>query len=420
MKIDNSISVSRHVAASQREKSQSENKYKRILLSTLTLGLFLVIGVDGIAQSSLDVLIENTIENNKTMMAARKFYEAEVISARTGNSPYNPEVEYAYLWGSPEQVGDRIDFSVTQSFDFPTAYSSRSKLSKISRTQAGLRLETAEQDVIVRARQAWIIAVYLNQKQILLKERLENAELIANAFERMFQEGEANQLQLNQAKLKATALWNEMNRLQMEVIKNNAIISQLNGGDSFFIGDSIFPVRENIILDTLIKWYQFGPQNSTFQVEVSRMEQQKDVVFNQKLPKLKAGYYQETILGTQLKGITAGITIPLWENANAVKSAKAGLIYAQADAIRFWEQQELQIRQLYEQWLMLNSQVDGMRELLLQSHNDELLLKALESGEIALTQYYYESDFYFQNQFELIDIERDLQLLEAELLRVSY
>ena len=69
---------------------------------------------------------------------------------------------------------------------------------------------------------------------------------------------------------------------------------------------------------------------------------------------------------------------------------------------------------------MLNSQVDGMRELLLQSHNDELLLKALESGEIALTQYYYESDFYFQNQFELIDIERDLQLLEAELLRVSY
>jgi len=420
MSIDNSTRVSRSVAASQREIYQSENKYKRILLSALTLVFLLIFGIDGLAQSSLDVLIENTLENNKTLLSAQKYYEAEVIEARTGNSPYNPEVEYAYLWGSPDQIGDRVDFAVTQSFDFPTAYSSRSKLSKISRAQAGLRLETAEQDVIVRARQAWIIAVYLNQKQILLKERLENAELIANAFERMFQEGEANQLQLNQAKLKATALWNEMNRLQMEVIKNNAIISQLNGGDSFFIGDSIFPVRENIILDTLIKWYQFGPQNSTFQVEVSRMEQQKDVVFNQKLPKLKAGYYQETILGTQLKGITAGITIPLWENANAVKSAKAGLIYAQADAIRFWEQQELQIRQLYEQWLMLNSQVDGMRELLLQSHNDELLLKALESGEIALTQYYYESDFYFQNQFELIDIERDLQLLEAELLRVSY
>ena len=420
MKIDNSTKVSRNVAASQREKYQSENKFRVFILSALTLGFLLFFGIDGIAQSSLDVLIENTLENNKTLMSAQKYYEAEVIEARTGNSPYNPEVEYAYLWGSPEQLGDRLDFAVTQSFDFPTAYSSRSKLSKISRAQASLRLEAAEQDVIVRTRQAWIIAVYLNQKQILLKERLENAELIANAFERMFQEGEANQLQLNQAKLKATSLSNEMNRLQMEVVKNNAIISQLNGGDPYFIGDSTFPVRENIILDTLIKWYQSGPQNSTFKVEVSRMEQQKDVVFNQKLPKLKAGYYQETILGTQLKGITAGITIPMWETANAVKSAKAGLIYAQADAIRFWEQQELQIRQLYEQWLILNDQVDGMRELLLQSHNDELLLKALESGEIALTQYYYESDFYFQNKFELIDIERDLQLLETELLRVSY
>jgi len=227
-------------------------------------------------------------------------------------------------------------------------------------------------------------------------------------------------LQLNQAKLKATALSNEMSRLQMEVVKNNAVISQLNGGDPFLIHDSIFPATENIVLDTLIRWYQFGPQNSNFQIEVSRMEQQKEVVFNQKLPKLKAGYYQETILGVQLKGITAGITIPLWENANAVKSAKAGLVYAQTDAIRFWEQQELQIRQLYEQWLMLNKQVDGMRELLLQSHNDALLLKALESGEIPLTQYYYESDFYFQNKFELINVERDLQLLEAELLRVSY
>ena len=407
-------------AATRREKNQKEFRYRGYLLSAFTLGLFLFFGIDGTAQSSLDVLIENTIENNKTLMTAYKFYEAEVMGARTGNSPGNPEIEYAYLWGSTDQIGDRVDFAITQSFDFPTAYSSRSKLSKIKRGQAQFRLNATQQDIIVKTRQAWFEAVYLNQKSRLLGKRVKNARLIANAFQRMYDEGEANQLQLNQAMLKVTALTNQQDRLSISALTNNATISRLNGGNAFEITDSIFPAPMNLVLDTLIGQYQSGPQNAAFQGEVLRMEQQKDVAFNQKLPKLKAGYYQETILGTRLKGITAGITIPLWGNANAVKSAKAGFAFAQTDAIRFWEQQELQVIQRYNEWLILSAQVEQMSELLESSNNEELLLKALESGEISLTQYYYESDFYFQNQFDLLDFQRDLYLVEAELLRVSY
>jgi hypothetical protein len=78
------------------------------------------------------------------------------------------------------------------------------------------------------------------------------------------------------------------------------------------------------------------------------------------------------------------------------------------------------IKQLYDQWMMLKAQVSEMAELLKNANNNDLLLKALDGGEISLTQYYYESDFYFQNQFDLLDLERDLHLVEAELLRVSY
>lgn len=381
---------------------------------------FLVAGFDGLGQSSLETLINNAKENNKALISAQKYFEAEVMGARTGNSPDNPEIEYAYLWGSPEQLGNRVDFAVTQSFDFPTAYSSRSKLSKINRQQAKFRLKNVEQDIVVMARQAWFNAVYLIQKNYLLEKRLNNAKLISLAFQRMYEEGEANQLQLNQAKLKATALSNEMNRLQADMITNETEINWLNGGGVFVVTDSTFPETSPIFLDTLINMYQSGPQNASFKGEIVKMEQQKEVAFNQKLPKLKAGYYQESILGTQQKGIRAGITIPLWENANAVKTAKAGIIYAQTNAIRFWEQQQLQISQMYKRWLILGDQVDEMSELLNNSNNDELLLKALEGGEISLTQYYYESDFYFQNQFDLLDLQRELYILESELLRVMY
>jgi hypothetical protein len=404
-------------------KTENENvilNLKSNLFSLLMLCVFLLFHFEGKSQLSLETLISNAKENNKTLIAANRYYEAEVIQAKTGNTPENPEVEYAYLWGTPEQIGERVDFAVTQSFDFPTAYTSRSKLSKINREQANLRLQTTEQEVIVRARKAWFNAVYLNQVKLLLGQRLQNAELIAQAFQRLYDEGEANQLQLNQAQLKATALSNEMNRLKAEIVANNAEISWLNGGQAFVVADTTFPASANLVLDTLLKLYQTGPRNAAFQGEVIRMEQLKDVAFNQKLPKLKAGYYQETILGTQLKGIVAGISIPLWADAHAVKAAKAGVVFAQTDAMRFWEQQKIQLTQMFERWLMLKAQVDEMDKLLDNSNNNSLLLKALERGEISLTQYYYESDFYFQNQFELFDMKRELYLLETELMRASY
>jgi len=393
----------------------SPKKIKTFLFLLLTAIIH-----QGYSQNSLDELVNNALTANKSLLSAQEFYNAEIIESKTGNSPDNPEVEYAYLWGDPSSLGNRIDFAITQSFDFPTAYSSRNKLSKIKRQQAGIRFSFVEQNVIINTHQLWVQAVYLNKMHLLLKKRMGNAEMIASAFQRMFEEGETNVLKLNQAKLQFISLSNEMENIELDMIRNNSLITQINGGKEFLIIDSIFPEAMNIELDTLIKLFQSAPQNLMYQGEVERMEQQKTVVFNQKLPKLKAGYYQETILGTKLSGVRAGITIPLWENANAVKSAEANFVYAQTDADRFWEQQEIEVRRLYEQWKRLLNQVEEMQGLINNSNNDALLFKALENGEISLTQYYYEMDFYFQTKFDLIEFQRKLHLIESELLSVTY
>jgi len=389
----------------------------RILLMVL---LLTGAGLPGFTQSPFNTFISNARENSKIMEAAQQLYEAELIAARMGNSPANPEIEYAHLWGNPDVIGNRNDFAVTQSFDFPTAYTSRSKLSRINQEQASYRLKTTVQEITVRARKAWIKAVYFNQRKILLDNKLKNAELIADAYQRMYDEGEANQLEINQSKVNVTALKNEMKRLELDILANEAQIKLFNSGEPVVIIDTVFPPSGIYDLDTLILHYLSGPLNLMYQGEIDRMEQSKDVIVNQKLPKLKVGYYQENILGTSLKGITAGITIPLWEDANSVKTARAELAYAETDADRFWERQELIVRQLYNQWLILKEQVIEMHDLCEQSNNEEILIKALEAGEISLTQYYYESDFYFQNQFDLLDFQKDLYLTETELLRVTY
>ncbi len=372
------------------------------------------------AQFSLHELIESTKANNKTLAAAARQYEADVITARTGNSPDNPEIEYAYLWGSPENFGDRVDFGVSQTFDFPTTYSSRARLSRITRDQAFLKFRATRQTVLTNARSAWVNAVYLNQKREVVSRRLENARLIAEAVRQAFEEGETNQMDLNQALLRVTSLQNEMYRLQADLTANRTRITRLNGGIPFAVEDTLFPQLGEIGLDSLVVMYQNGPLYAAYLGEVDRREQQKNVIFNQKLPKLMAGYYEETMVNGKQAGFRAGITIPLWENARAVKSAKANLVFAASDAERYWLQQETDIRRMHEQYTFLNEQLEGMREMLSTVNSDELLLKALEGGEISLTEYYYESDFLFQTRLDYIDLERDVHLLEAEMLRVTY
>ena len=172
--------------------------------------------------------------------------------------------------------------------------------------------------------------------------------------------------------------------------------------------------------DTLLSDYESGYLNQIYQTEVDRKSKEVDVVFNKKLPKLSAGYYSESVVGEKFQGVQAGISIPLWENARAVKTAKAKVIYAQSDAERFWQEKENEIRQKYDQLLMLQDRVKDMEQVLSESNDEALLRQAMEAGEITLTDYYYESDFYYQTLVSLLEFRKDLLLLEAELRKVYY
>ena len=380
----------------------------------------LVITSGIMAQSSLDSLLHQVELGNPSLKASLSLLDTRNLDAKTGLTPSNPEVEFGYMWGNPDIVGNRLDFEVTQTVDFPTAYVSRSKLSKISQHQAELKYQASRQEILIQAHKAWITRVYLNIMESLLSERLDYANKVYSGFERMWETGESNQLQLNQARVRVTTLENKINQIKRDYSKNDAELMNLTGNRGVAITDTVLPYSIPLIFDSLVSHYKAGYLNQIYQSEVEKRDQQVDVVFNQKLPKLIAGYYSESILNTTLRGVKAGITIPLWENARAVRTAEAGLVYAKDDADRYWQYEYNDLRQLYEEWGYLNTRVHELEELLLISNDEVLLRKAMEQGEISLTEYFYGSDFYFQNIKNLLEFKKDKLLIEAELRRVYY
>lgn len=372
------------------------------------------------SQESLDTLLRIVSDNNAELKAARRQYEAEVLSLKVGNSPPNPQLEYGHMWGEPKSVGARVDFAVTQSFDFPTAYTSHSKLRKIGTGQADLKFQGIRQEVLAGARKNWIEAVYLNSKLKMLEDRLEHAELVKEGFRKKFEKGEANQLEKNQAFLKHTMLKNEYNITLTAIENNRNILKTIAGGEEVVIADSLLPQPADLNLDTLLAAYGEGPANRWYAGEVEKYEQEKDVIFNSKLPKLMAGYYSESVLGVDLRGVKAGLTIPLWGNAHAVNQAKAARMFAESDAWRYQAEERNRITNLYGQWSTFRTQVENLVEVVLDSNNESLLLRSLETGEMSLTQYFYESDFFFQSRLLIIESWRDMLELEAELMKIYY
>ncbi len=365
-----------------------------------------------------DTLLKEVLENNKALIAARKLYQVSILKAGTGNTPPNPEVEFGYLPGKPSSLGNRIDFSVSQQVDFPSAYIHKSRLRKIKNNRTELEYVVSRQEILLQAQQLWIERLHLNQHEKLLLKRLHQAEVINDHFQKKLNSGEVGYLAFSQSNLQLATLQSEYEQVIAEIKSNQLALNEISGGTKVEIKDTLFPRPITILPDSLLLAYLLGPEMQLYQHELHSKEEEKNLTVSQNLPKLSAGYYSESVIDQQFRGFKVGVTVPLWENANQIKQAKAEVIFAKADADRYTFHQRKEVMQNLYQLASLKSRAKTLEEALDDGNSTELLALALESGEISLSEYFYASDFYFRNEQLLLQYKRDQLLKEAELMRV--
>jgi len=137
---------------------------------------------------------------------------SEKIGNKTGIVPSNPEVEFNYLWGKPDGIGNRTDFSITQSFDFPTAYAYRNQISNLKNEQAELEYQKQRRDILQQSR---LLCVDISYQHALVAEydrRLDPAKQIADVFKKQLNAGETNILDFNKAQVHWMSLSKELDK----------------------------------------------------------------------------------------------------------------------------------------------------------------------------------------------------------------
>ena len=133
------------------------------------------------------------------------------------------------------------------------------------------------------------------------------------------------------------------------------------------------------------------------------------------LPKIQAGYMGETVVGQQFRDISVGLSIPLWENKNTVKYAKANAIALEAVATDNKVQLYNQLKTLHSKAISLQSNVTEYRSKLQSFNSSDLLKKALDKGEISLIDYIMELSIYYENVNKMLELEKDKNKTIVEL-----
>ncbi len=391
---------------------------KRIILWSISL----FIGISSTyaqqnAKEQINTALEDIEANNTTLKALKLETEAAVIDNKSGLTLADPEVGFNYLWGNPSAIGKRKDFSVTQSFDFPTLLGYKSDIAKQQNMLVEVEYRKNRIDILLEAQKLIIEVISYNNLINELNTRLGYTDKIVEAFRKGFDLGENNILDLNKANMELIKVKNDLKKIETERDILNNTLTTLNGGNKIEITASSFG---NVSLPADFEsWYLTAEASSPLLAYVrANIELNKEEVkYNKSLwaPTITAGYMSEDVVGEKFQGITLGVSIPLWSNKNKIKQAKAAVRAAesaQEDAkLQFYNY----IFNLYTRSKALEEVYNNYLVGLTSVDNSALLVKALNAGQISLLDYIMETQLYYELINQKIEAEKEFRISLADL-----
>jgi cobalt-zinc-cadmium efflux system outer membrane protein len=371
------------------------------------------------AQSQMDNVLSEIKKNNKTILSKAQYWEAQKIQYKTGNSLYNPTAEYDYLKGSPENAGNQTDITITQSFDFPTAYAKRSQLSEQKREQAAHYVSATTQEVMLEAKTVCIELVYRNKMQLPLEKRKQSTEKWLLNFQKRLKLGDGNILDVNKAELQLIDIKKRYLENLSEIERLNDRLTALNGGKAIVFNDTIyFEVPSIPEFETLEKEIEeTDPLRQSLEQEKLIAQKQLEVSKAMALPKMEIGYHYQGILGQTYNGIHTGISLPLWESRNTVKLQKAKISYAETELDDHANDHYYEIRQMYERYENLKLLLAEYNGKINANDNIRLLDKAFALGHISTLEYFTETSYYNTVFNDYLETEKEYYEVVAELLK---
>lgn len=366
-------------------------------------------------------VLEQIEQNNLQLKATRETMKAEVLETKAENNLSNPEVNYAHLFSSQRSGQQQSELTVVQGFDFPTAYSARSKAGALEADARQRSYMVQRREVLLQAKLLCLDLIGLNREANLLTLLQAHADSLAQLCETRLESGDATALEVNRAKLGLMALHTEQadNVSAHRTALQSLLAMNANLGIEGMVEDTYPDLPALPDYATLCD--EVLPKNHEVQqAEAESKASRKRVSVSRQagLPKLQVGYRRNTAPAEEFNGFIIGGSIPLFENRNKVKAASARALSAelQKESVTLSAEALLQARYNEAQSL---KQAMAAYDLDLMRQSFHLLGQALDGGQLTWHEYFVELEALIRQGQSYLKLENRYQKLLAELFADS-
>ncbi|MBR4838108.1 MAG: TolC family protein [Bacteroidales bacterium] len=373
------------------------------------------------AQNAYQTILDQVEANSPFLSSLKMQVEADKAENYTGPLMADPELAAGYHWGINGNDQRRIALEISQEIVFPTVYSNKNKVNKISDDVSDAEFEVQRNEFLFEVQLLCNDLVYNKIKIEENKHCLRCAEMTRESYKNKLDTGEATIIDYKKAQL---AYIDHKNEHDLLILEKDALIGRLkvlNGGiDIDFEQDTY----ANLPLPAdFEEWYKNVEANNPVFVHL-----EKENALNQRLvklqksewiPSLKIGYLIEDETDGGYQGPQIGLSLPLWSNSNLVKSAK---LRAKSSETMLENQRVMLKNELYNTYLRakrLQENYATMSSMMSEADGVELLQKLLDKGEMTLFDFLIETEYQHQISLKVIDIQYELQKALLELHRYS-
>jgi cobalt-zinc-cadmium efflux system outer membrane protein len=395
---------------------------KRLTLYSVVRLLFALSAIFSIPakaqEGSLRQLIHQVEQHNPHLSIASSHLEAQKLENLIGLNPDDPKVSVNYLRPNPRLRDSRFDYEITQELAFPSVYVNQKKVANLQNAGLDQEWNAIRQEVVEETLQTWLFWVFLQQQHALLEEKKAQAEKIAEAHENSFKQGNISALERNKARLHAAQVQKEAEFVQIELESAWQSLVKLNGGNSIQQVPLRYP-EEWVLPASFEDWYSEVSHHvaaiNQLKNEVKVSKARERLAGAMRLPNLQIGFMREQDIEVDFKGVTVGLSIPLWQHQNRSKHAKFQRLAAEREleeeSLSFY----LQLQKEFAKAKALQSLVSDLQSIPTETTNLNLLLKAFELGQLTLVDYLVEQSMYYEVLQKKIEAEYEYYTIQARL-----
>jgi cobalt-zinc-cadmium efflux system outer membrane protein len=376
--------------------------------------------MNGFSQTkNIEELLNDIEQNNTELKGYQSFIESQQLENRSNNNLPDPQLSGYYLPFGDNSTGDYTEYQISQSFEFPTVYAARGKWNESKSQQLESAYANKRQEVLLKAKNTLIELAFLQKQKLIETERKTQSKQVFDQIQKLFDAEQVGILDLNKAKI---AWIQEQFVVEHIESESQILLSQLktlNGGNAIdgISTGILLPIevgtveslwQEKVANDPLLQELKTNEASSLQKI---RLEKTKV------LPNVALGYNYQGVSGSNYSGFYGGVSIPLWSSKNKVKAAEANYEYQQSNTEVITNSLYTQFQETYNRYELMLEKYNEYQTTMGNLNSDQLLFKAYMLGEYSFMDYYVELQFYRNASDKMLQMEKELQMLQAQLLK---